>query len=80
MPTDTHRAGLFDIRTIVGALMGTYGLILLLMGLFADPETEKTGGTNANLWAGVVMLVVAAAFVLWVRLRPLRVPEVSDSE
>ena len=76
---DTHRAGLFDIRTIIGALMGVYGLILLLMGLFGDPETDKTGGTNANLWAGLAMLVVAVVFLAWARLRPLRVPEVSDA-
>lgn len=77
--TDAHRAGLFDIRTIIGALMGTYGLILLLLGIFGDPETDKTGGTNANLWAGLAMLVVGAAFLAWVRLRPLSVPEPSES-
>jgi len=73
--TDAHRARLFDIRTIIGALMGTYGVILLLLGIFGDPETDKTGGTNANLWAGLAMLVVGALFLAWVLLRPLEVPE-----
>lgn len=77
--TDAHRAGLFDIRTIIGALLGTYGVILLLLGLLGDPETDKTGGTNANLWAGLAMLVVSVLFLAWVRLRPLRVPESPES-
>jgi hypothetical protein len=76
---DEHRAGLFDIRTIIGALLGTYGVILVLLGLFGDPETDKTGGTNANLWAGLAMLVVGVAFLAWARLRPLSVPESTDS-
>ena len=46
-------AGIFDIRNIIGALLTIYGVILTLMGLFADPETEKTGGSNANLVAGI---------------------------
>ena len=76
---DEHRAGLFDIRTIIGALLGTYGVILVLLGLFGDPETDKTGGTNANLWACLAMLVVGVAFLAWARLRPLSVPESTDS-
>ena len=73
--SSTHKAGLLDIRSIIGALMGVYGVILVLMGIFADPETDKTGGTNANLWAGLAMLLVAVAFAAWARLRPVRVPE-----
>lgn len=70
-----HTAGLFDIRNIIGGLLGIYGVILLLMGLFADPALEKTGGVNANLWAGIVLLVVAAVMLLWAKLRPTYVPE-----
>ena len=68
-------AGAFDVRVIIGGLLGIYGLILLLMGLFADAETDKTGGVNANLWAGLALLVTAAAFLLWWRLRPIVVHE-----
>ena len=42
----SHRAGIFDIRNIIGALLGVYGVIILLMGLFADPEDDKTGGVG----------------------------------
>ena len=68
-------AGIFDIRNIIGALLTIYGVILTLMGLFADPETEKTGGSNANLVAGIVLLVVGLGFIAWAYLRPVKVPE-----
>ena len=29
-----HRAGIFDIRNIIGALLGIDGLIILLVGIF----------------------------------------------
>ena len=68
-------AGIFDIRNIIGALLTIYGVILTLMGLFADPETEKTGGSNANLVAGIVLLVMGLGFIAWAYLRPVKVPE-----
>jgi hypothetical protein len=68
-------AGIFDIRNIIGALLTIYGVILTLMGLFADPETEKTGGSNANLVAGILLLVVGLGFIAWAHLRPVKVPE-----
>lgn len=73
-----HSAGLFDVRTFIGALLGLYGVILTLMGLFGDAETEKTGGLNANLWTGIALLIVAAGFLTWARLRPTLVPEHVD--
>ncbi len=70
-----HTAGLLDIRNIIGSLLGIYGVILALMGIFADPQEGKTGGVNANLWAGIVLVVVSALFIAWARLRPVEVPE-----
>lgn len=75
MADTRHSAGVFDIRTIIGLLLAIYGVILTLMGLFADPETEKTGGTNANLYAGLVLLAVGTGFIAWARLRPIKVPD-----
>ena len=57
-----------------------YGVIILLMGLFADPEDDKTGGVNANLWAGLVLLVVGLVFLAWARLRPVVVPDDFETE
>ncbi|MGY4102692.1 hypothetical protein ACW2Q0_24505 [Nocardia sp. R16R-3T] len=72
---------LFDIRTIVGALLGSYAVILVVTGLVHDTGAEevKTGGVNVNLWAGLGMGAVALAFLVWVLLRPVPVPtEVHD--
>lgn len=70
-----HRAGAFDIRNIIGALMGVYGVILTLAGLLGEHEPAKTGGVNANLWTGLALVVVAVAFIAWARVRPIVVPE-----
>lgn len=69
-------AGAFDIRNVIGALLALYGAILTLMGLFGDPETDKTGGVNANLWAGLALLVVGVGFLVWARVKPVVVAEV----
>ena len=75
-----HTAGAFDIRNIIGALLAIYGVLLLAAGLFMDTEEAKTGGVNANLWAGLGMLVVGLGFLTWARLRPVVVPESHDDQ
>lgn len=67
---------LFDIRTIVGALLGCYGLIVLATGLLysTDVQEAKTGGLNVNLWSGIAMIIASLIFFTWVRLRPVQVP------
>ena len=80
MPQNQHTAGAFDIRNIIGGLIGVYGIILTFMGIFGDPELDKTGDVNANLWAGIVMLVMGAAFLIWARVRPVVVPEHQEQE
>ena len=74
-----HKAGLFDIRNIIGALMCVYGAILTLAGLLGDRAPEKTGGVNANLWTGLALLVVGILFIAWARIRPIVVPEHVDA-
>jgi drug/metabolite transporter (DMT)-like permease len=68
-----RKAGAFDIRNVIGLLIGFYGVVLIVVGLFADSSRQlaKTGGVNANLWAGIAMAVVSAAMLLWSRLRPV---------
>jgi hypothetical protein len=72
-----HRAGAFDIRTFIALLIGVYGVVLVLAGLVGTSETEleKSDGLNINLLAGIGMVVVAAAFLTWARMRPVVVPE-----
>jgi xanthine/uracil/vitamin C permease (AzgA family) len=75
MSTET-RTSAFDIRLIIALLLGVYGLVLTIMGLFfvTDEDVQKSAGVDINLWTGIAMLVVGGLFVLWARLRPLRVP------
>lgn len=75
MAGEKKTAGAFDIRNVIGGLLLVYGVILTLLGLFADGEPEKTGDVNANLWAGIVLVVVGAGFLVWSRLRPVVVQE-----
>ena len=73
----THTAGVLDIRAIIAYLIGLYGLILTGYGMFdfSEEDSAKAAGYNVNLWAGLGMLVFAAAFLLWNRLNPTEVPE-----
>lgn len=75
--TKKRTVGLFDIRFIIGGLIGVYGIILTLLGLFhaSDEELARGDGLNINLWAGLGMLVVGAGFIVWARLRPVIVPD-----
>jgi drug/metabolite transporter (DMT)-like permease len=72
-----HAAGAFDVRNVIAGLIGFYGVVLVILGLFADTDDDraKTGDVNANLWAGIVMVVVALAFFAWTRWRPIVVDE-----
>ncbi len=71
------KAGVFDIRFVIGGLLGAYGVILILLGVFHATEEElaRGDGLNINLWGGIGMLVVAIAFGTWARLRPVVVPD-----
>jgi hypothetical protein len=67
-----HSAGAFDVRNIIAALIGFYGVVLTVYGLVdSDNGDALTGGVNANLWTGLAMLVFAGAFALWSWLRPI---------
>jgi hypothetical protein len=74
-----HRAGLFDIRFIIGALIGLYGVILVIAGLFTnDADMAKADGLNINLWAGLGMVVFGVAMGAWAWIRPVVVPADPD--
>ena len=79
---EKHAAGAFDVRNVIAALIGFYGVVLVVVGLVDNDEAalEKTDGFNANLWVGLGMIVFALAFVLWSRVRPIVVtaPETRD--
>jgi len=72
---DKKKAGAFDIRIVIAALIGIYGVELTILGIVEEQqEIEKAAGINVNLWGGIAMLVFTALLVLWARLRPIAVP------
>ncbi len=77
-----HRAGAFDIRNFIGYLIGIYGVVLVLVGLFgtSDAQKAKADGLNINLYAGIGMVLVAGFFLVWARLRPVVVPVHHDDD
>lgn len=83
------RFHLFDIRNIIGALLGIYGAVLLIAGLVpailadhhdgpADNRVDLYIGTDANWWVGVCLLIVAAIFFAWSYLRPVAVEQAAE--
>lgn len=79
---EKHAAGAFDVRNVIAALIGFYGLVLVVVGLVdnSDEALEKAGGFNANLWVGLGMLLFALSFALWSRLRPIVVASPETGE
>ena len=77
---------IFDIRNIIGALLGIYGVVLTIAGFAPGllQEHEKGAdnnpvdlyvGTDANWWVGLILIGVAIVFISWALLRPVEVPE-----
>lgn len=67
-------ARLFDIRVLIGGLFTLYGVMLIVAGLFTSgPQLKKASNININLWLGIGMLVLGLLFLLWWRVRPLKV-------
>lgn len=76
---------LFDIRNVIAALLGLYGIGLLIAGLLpglaeagagqaprGQNPIDMAAGSTANLWVGAGMLLFAAAFAAWAALKPPR--------
>jgi hypothetical protein len=79
--SDTQVAGAFDIRNVIAALIGFYGVVLTVVGIVDGEEaTAKTDGFDANLWVGLGLLVAALGFALWSRLRPIVVHTPPESD
>jgi uncharacterized membrane protein len=79
---------LVDIRTIVGALLAIYGVLLTIAGFVpgalrdhdnkaaATDRVDLYIGTDANWWVGLILIGIAAVFFAWAFLRPVPVREV----
>jgi hypothetical protein len=70
------KVSLFDVRNIIGALMGLYGVILVLASFAtSDADKVKADGINANLWVGIALLVFGILMIVWAVTRPIEVDE-----
>ena len=79
--TEKPKVSLFDIRIIIGALLGIYGVVLVVMSFTtSDQDLSKASGVNANLWVGIGLLAFAIFFVGWALLRPIVVEEKQPDE
>jgi hypothetical protein len=67
-------AGAFDIRNVIGALLGLYGIVLLLTAAFRNGAPKGTHN-NDNWWGGGALLLVGLIFLAWAKLRPIVVTE-----
>lgn len=61
------RLSIGDIRVVIGSVLGIIGLFLVFCAFITTSATEieKSGGINANLWAGLGLLIVAIAMWIW---------------
>jgi len=74
--TEKPKVNLFDIRIVIGALLGIYGVVLVIMSFTtSDSDLAKVSGVNANLWVGLGLLAFAVFFGSWAVLRPIVVDE-----
>lgn len=68
-------ASTFDIRNIIGYLLGFYGIVLVLCSFLLDPgvnpDTGAAKNSTDNLWVGIALVVAAAIFITWARLNPI---------
>jgi hypothetical protein len=77
---------LFDVRNIIGALLGIYGVVLTIAGFVpallgqhhkgaSDNPVDLYIGTDANWWVGLVLIGVSIVFIGWALLRPVPILE-----
>ena len=76
-------AGAFDIRNVIGTLIGIYGAALLFASFALDPGTNVDTGMPKNsaydLYVGIGLLVVCAVFLIWAKIKPVSIDEPNDT-
>ncbi len=70
------KANLFDIRNIIGSLLGIYGVVLLIASFSVSAaERQRAAGVNANLWVGIALVAAGALMIFWAVTRPIVIDE-----
>ncbi len=65
METSQKQSHFFDLKIPLGSLLGFYGVLLLLYGIFGPSDIyQKSLYLNVNLVWGILMIIVAFVFLL----------------
>lgn len=65
MENTEPRRHFFDLKIPLGGLLGFYGILLFLYGIFGPSDIYgKSANIDVNEIWGLVMIVVSAAFLL----------------
>ncbi len=65
MDSSETRRHFFDLKIPLGSLLGFYGILLAAYGIFGPADIyKKSFQLNVNLIWGVLMIVIASAFLL----------------
>lgn len=77
----SRMARLFDLRYVIGGLLGLYGIVLVIRGALDGPaQYARAAGFAVNLWTGIALVVVAVLFLAWAALRPLGIEVDPDAD
>ena len=64
MESSKGRKHLFDLKIPLGSLLGFYGLLLLFYGLLGPASVyTKSFNVNVNIIWGILMILIASAFL-----------------
>ncbi len=76
-PPKQVKAGALDVRVIIGGLLGLFGAVVFVTGLVNGSGSGKpphSDPDHLNIYVGIGLLLAAAFFIGWSRIRPLLVP------
>lgn len=62
-----------DIRSVIGTVLLVFAVFLLICAVTVGTNPDellKTGGINANLWAGLGLGIVGVVMWVWALLSP----------
>lgn len=73
----TVKAGALDVRVIIGALLGLFGVVVFVTGLVTGAGSGKpphSDPDHLNIYVGIGLIAASLFFLAWSRIRPLLVP------
>lgn len=70
MESTEPRRHFFDLKIPLGSLLGFYGIVLLVYGIFGPKNIyDKSFHLDINVIWGILMIIISSAFLLSAYLR-----------